>query len=123
MKAFGDVETFLANTDLPSITTGKLLGILSDPAKARKLRIEIAVTVDTMEPFVKATYKLEGDGALSLVAYDHSLNLCIDTSFLGTQYYSTSLRLSYEMFLENSHLTSYGLQCSRPIQLFGIARA
>ena len=29
----------------------------------------VATTVDAMEPFVKATYKLEGDGPLSLEAY------------------------------------------------------
>ena len=37
--------------------------------KTRKLKIEIATTVDAMEPFIKATYKLEGDGPLSLKAY------------------------------------------------------
>ena len=29
----------------------------------------VATTVDAMEPFVKATYMLEGDGLLSLEAY------------------------------------------------------
>jgi hypothetical protein len=28
------------------------------------------MTVDGMEPFVKATYALEGDGVLSLVVYE-----------------------------------------------------
>ncbi len=60
---------FLENDDLPPATSTKLLQVLNDPAKSRKLKIEIATTVDAMEPFVKATYKLEGDGALSLVAY------------------------------------------------------
>ena len=31
--------------------------------------MEISATVDAMEPFVKATYSLEGDGPLALVAY------------------------------------------------------
>ena len=67
--AFGDIEKFLKNDDLPLATSTKLLQVLDDPVKTRKLKIETATTVDAMEPFVKATYKLEGDGALSLVAY------------------------------------------------------
>ena len=31
--------------------------------------MEISITVDAIEPFVKATYTLEGDGPLALVAY------------------------------------------------------
>ena len=57
----------MANDDLPPATSGKLLEILNDPAKKQ---IEMAITVDTMEPFVKATYILEGNGALALVAYE-----------------------------------------------------
>ena len=75
--AFGDVEKFLKNDDLPLATSTKLLQVLDDPAKTRKLKNEIATTVDTMEPLVKATYKLEGDGALSLVAYQRLSMLCV----------------------------------------------
>ena len=32
--------------------------------------MELAITVDTMEHFVKATYTLEGDGVLAVVAYE-----------------------------------------------------
>ena len=32
--------------------------------------MELAVTVDCMEPFVKATYNLEGDGFLALEVYE-----------------------------------------------------
>ena len=67
--AFGDIEKFLKNDDLPLATSTKLLHVLDDSVKSRKLKIEIATTVDAMEPFVKAMYKLEGDSALSLVAY------------------------------------------------------
>ena len=54
--AFGDVEKFLKNDDFPLATSTELLQVLDDPAKTRKLKIEIATTVDAMEPFVKATY-------------------------------------------------------------------
>ena len=68
LTAFCDVEKFLKNDDLPLATSTKLLQVLNDPAKNRKLKTEIATTVDAMEPFVQAMYKLEGDGVLSLVA-------------------------------------------------------
>ena len=72
--AFSDIEKFLKNDDLPLATSTKLLKVLDDPAKTRKLKIEIVTTVDAMEPFVKVTSKLEGDGALSLVA-NHQLSM------------------------------------------------
>jgi hypothetical protein len=68
---FGDVSEFLrVNTELPAATTKKMVDVLNDPSQCRKLKMELAMTVDGMEPFVKATYALEGDGVLSLVAYE-----------------------------------------------------
>ena len=72
-KTFSDVKKLLERDDLPPTTSTKLLQVLDDPAKTRKLKIEIATTVDAMEPFVKTTYQLEGDGPLSLEAY-HQLS-------------------------------------------------
>ena len=68
LKTFSDVKKSLERDDLPPATT-KLLEVLDDPARTRKLNIKKATTVDVMEPFVKATYKLEGDGPLSVEAY------------------------------------------------------
>ena len=68
--AFGDVCTFISNQELPATTTTKVKDIINNPAKSRKLKIELAVTVDSMDPFIKATYCLEGDGPLSLSAYE-----------------------------------------------------
>ena len=67
--AFGDVSSFLRSDSLPSISAEKLRGILDDPAKCRKLKIELAITVDAMTPFVSSTYLLEGDGPLIFIAY------------------------------------------------------
>ena len=67
--AFGDVCTFLGNRDLPTTTTTKMTDILNSPANSRKLKIELAVIVDVMDPFVRATYNLEGDRPLSITAY------------------------------------------------------
>lgn len=52
-----------------------LLNILRDPSQSRKLKMELAVTIDVMEPFVKATYVLEGDGPLAFVAYERLTTL------------------------------------------------
>ena len=54
--SFGDVLTFL-NDDLPN-SSEKLARIISDPSSLRKLKIELAITTDAMEPFVRATYTL-----------------------------------------------------------------
>ena len=65
---FGDIPSFIEEEDLPPSRL-KLQEILHDPPKNRKLQIEIAMTVDAGEPFVKATYRLEGDGPLVLTTY------------------------------------------------------
>lgn len=62
--------TFILNPELPATTTAKMKDILNNPANCRKLKIELAVRVDSMDPFVRATYYLEGDGPLSLSAYE-----------------------------------------------------
>ena len=56
-------------------TKVKLLEILNDPPKNRKLQMELAITVDVGEPFVKATYRLEGDGPLFFSAYEEIVTL------------------------------------------------
>ena len=50
-------------TELPASIL-KLLEILNDPHKSCHLCMELAVTIDVGEPFVKATYRLESDGPL-----------------------------------------------------------
>ena len=66
LSTFCDVPTFLENEDLAPSNSSKLREILSHPAKCRKLKMKLAVTVDAMEPFVKATYYL-GDGVLAFL--------------------------------------------------------
>ena len=40
---------------------------LNDPPKNKKLQMELTVTIDAGDQFVKATYRLEGDGPLVYV--------------------------------------------------------
>ena len=51
-------EFFRVNTELPAATTKKMVDVLNDPSQYRKLKMELAMTVDGMEPFVKAIYML-----------------------------------------------------------------
>ena len=70
MVHFGDVEPFLKNNeDLPSATKTKLLSFFTDDKKD-KLKVELAAVIDYGEEFVKATYKLEGDGPLIFTCYE-----------------------------------------------------
>lgn len=68
---FGDVRPFLdENEDLGTTTRQKLLGIFTDPQKIALFQIELAAVIDMGEPFVKATYTLEGDGPLALECFE-----------------------------------------------------
>ena len=66
--AFGDVYTFLQDTELPPSRL-TLLAILDNDPERRKLCMELAAIIDADEPLVKATYQLEGDGPLAFTAY------------------------------------------------------
>lgn len=67
----GDIEPFLnENTDISLATRAKLLSFFSDPNKKVLLQIELAAVIDFGEPFVRATYRLEGDGALVFQCYE-----------------------------------------------------
>ena len=71
MQQFGDILPFLQEqTELSPATRKKLLQILADPIKNSRLQVELAAVIDAGEPFVKATYVLEGDGPLALSCYE-----------------------------------------------------
>ena len=70
-EGFPDVESFIQTSDnLSPATIRKLTDILTDTVKKVQLRIELAVVRDVGEPFVKATYNLEGDGPLAITTYE-----------------------------------------------------
>ena len=76
VQQFGDVHPFLQEqTELSTTTRRKLLQILEDPVKSSQLQIELAAVIAAGEPFVKATYLLEGDGLLALKCYEIENNL------------------------------------------------
>ena len=70
---FGDIHPFLTSAeDFASALKPKLLSVLEDPYQARLLQLELTATINAGEPFVKATYCLEGDGSLALECYERS---------------------------------------------------
>ena len=71
MLYFGDIEPFLQlNNDIGPSVRPKLLSFFSDMQRKANLQLEIAMTVDWGEPFVKACYFLEGDGPLAFECYE-----------------------------------------------------
>jgi len=72
----------------------------------RKLKIEIATTVDAMEPFVKATYKPKGDSALNLVAYQQLSMLYASVSNQHSQMLLLLLRQKQREMLQMSSNSS-----------------
>ena len=66
---FGDVQPFLSNQDIALGTADYLRVILASEDDKKTFVMELAAVVDAGEPFVKATYNLEGDGLLIFSAY------------------------------------------------------
>ncbi len=67
---FGDVGPFLdENKDIAPRIADHLRALLADEDDRNKLIIELCAVIDAGEPFVKATYNLEGDGLLVFNAY------------------------------------------------------
>ena len=67
MLLWGDVLGFLESGDAAPKSCEKLKCFLSG---LTNLLIELAVTIDACEAFVKACYTLEGDGPLALTCYN-----------------------------------------------------
>ena len=114
LSTFGDVPTFLENEDLAPSNSSKLHEILSHPAKCRKLKMKLAVTVDAMKPFVKATYYL-GDGVLAFHAYE-----CLSLLFssVSNPHYPNVVSVAKDLANGSSsheqQLVAYAKSCVQP---------
>jgi len=84
MSTFGDVSNLLKEDDISPANASKLQAILEDAPKTRKLKMELAVTVDCMESFVNAIYNLEGDGYLVLEVNERLSIFCTLLSLPST---------------------------------------
>ena len=68
---FGEIEPFLQeNDDIGHSIRPKLLSFFTDAQKKANLQLEVALTIDWGEPFVKPCYFLEGDAPLALECYE-----------------------------------------------------
>ena len=89
--------------------------MLNDQPTMRKLQIEIAITIDAMEAFVKATYQLEGDGALALSAYEE---ICKLFAVVSAKHFPNIAAVAKQLSLGNStyenQLITYGCNCAQP---------
>ena len=87
MVQFEDVERFVEEAKDPKVCPQllpQLQAILADPQRLMSLKVELAVTIDVGECFVKATYFLEGDGPLPF-RKDDSHNVFTNKKFLESK--------------------------------------
>ena len=111
LKSFGSVSSFLDKTDLPS-SKFKLQEIISDPPKNRKLHMEL--TIDAMEPFVKATCNLEGDGPLIYKAYEE---IALLSAGILNQHYPNTKAVAKSLTttsIQQQQLLDYAKSCVAP---------
>ena len=114
-NSFGDVESFTNSDDLPMAAKSKLAHIFGDQVKKMQLQIEIAITVDAGEAFVKGTYYLEGDGPLIFTCYEKIMKLKAATS---TAYYPNTNAIIRKLACGNAvaekQLFDYAISCAQP---------
>ncbi len=114
LVTFADVLPFVENNDLPP-SSKKIVDILNDPPKSRKLQMELAITVDFGEPFVKATYRLEGDGSLAFSAYEEIVKL---QATISAQNFPNATavanKLSSNRPTQKQQLINYATECIEP---------
>ena len=106
----GDVYSFLQDSELPP----SRLKLLARPPQNRNLHMDLAVTVDAGEPFVKSTYKLEGDGPRALSAYEEISTLCAAVS---TEQYPNVVAVSNKLTAvstSRNQLIAYAQACVKP---------
>ena len=112
--SFGDIHPFLQDHSLPPSRL-QLLEILDGPGYCRKLHMELAITIDAGEPFVKATYRLEGDGPLALKAYEE---ISLLRSTISNEHYPNVLAVANEVAggvpSHKNQLIAYAKACVKP---------
>ena len=111
---FGDVKDFFDSEELP-LSKEKIQDILSDDPANRKLQMELAITIDAGESFVKSTYVLEGDGALAFRAFEEVSKL---RAVISTVYYpnviAVAKKLSGGIPTREKQLIDYAKSCVEP---------
>ena len=114
-EGFADVESFITTADLPPASKSKIQHICDDPLKKIKLQIELAITDDAGEAFVRATYYLEGDGPLIFTCYNKIQEL---KAGITTAYYPSTNAVIKKIASGNEsvekQLIDYAKACAQP---------
>ena len=113
---FPGVYGFIATQqDVAPATVRKLLTMLDTQQLRALIQIEMAAFIDTGEVVVKATYNLEGDGPLALVAY--GIIRSVHASLQSAHFPSLSAlraRLHPNDVNNQLQLKALGMQCVQP---------
>ena len=67
--SFIPFKTDLRERQICPANVSHILEMLANNDQEKRLQLELAAVVDVAEPFVKATYILEGDGELVFTCY------------------------------------------------------
>ena len=118
MVKFGEIEPYLtlaSEQDVGTATTAKMLAVLSVPQNKGLLQLELAATIDIGEPFVKATYCLEGDGPLALECYEVISML---QASISNNHHPNVDAIANQLSGDNANarqqLVNYALSCTQP---------
>ena len=115
MLQWGDVPDFLTSVDVAPKSREKLLHLYQNDGT--NLMIELAVTIDAGEPFVKACYSLEGDGPLALSCYEV---LSTVKASIQVKHWANTRALAQKLAAERQlpgleqQLMAYALTCVQP---------
>ena len=94
----------------------KLLQLFSDRQKYEYLQLELAVAFDAGEPFVKATYNLEGDRAFAFKCYEIYTSLLTDVKLQNHPNLSAiAQKLSGSVHSLLDRFMSYGKDRVKPV--------
>ena len=117
LEQFGDIRLFLSSEEnFASVLKPKLLAVLENAQQNIMLQLEMAATVDAGEPFVKATYHLEGDGPLAFECFEVITML---QASISNNHYPNVIAVARQLSTGNStltvsHFTQYAQNCIQP---------
>ena len=112
---YGDIPAFVNGGQIPEVTARKLQDILNDQQKLALLKVELAITVDAMKPFVQSIYQLEGDGSLCLQAYQIVRKLEAEMRNLHFPNCSAVIRnIAYGNIALQRQSEAYAMACIQP---------
>lgn len=104
------------NYDAAPAGRQKILDILQDPLKTSKLQLVLAAVIDAGEPFIKATYNLEGDGALVFNCND--VHASLEAGVL-TAHFPNLADLTARFQLVSQHMIN--ISCSTDVLVYNLA--